>query len=1010
MLTRLTHSAIAFAITVVVYQAYVLLAAPFIEPPAALQVSGTGDQHETPQATHKYRELLAAYFPPGHWTLTQPPITAENGQAMIVLDEFNPRDDGQVRVKKCAILFFPQGRVRGEPPPSDAVVLEAPHGAILQMDKSLNRGMASFGKLQWGKLTGQITIRSNMREPGPHDDMLLTTSNVEIQEDLIFTMDRVDMRLGAHRGSGRQLEIRLDTTGRSRSNVQGTNLGSIRSLEIFKEVQAELSPGQVNLGPSIQPAGEATNAPPVQITCAGRFRFDFSSQIASFDEQVQLRQVHPQGQLDELRCKRLAAYFTRADNSEKKLSAGMTVGMIEATGDSTSPVVLNAQSQQATAHCERMRIELGLQQVTFDRGPEVTLTFQGKEIHAKLVQYQAPPKDSGQRVGELLAAGSGWLRAYTSKGTSDKKGDEPFEVRWSESMRLRRINGQSVLSLNGRPRLDMVGMGQLWADHLDLYLRERAADGSEDDLLPSDIVPERLVAGGQVAIDSAQLHGKVKQLEVRFDYAPSDLVLNSPESNNPRTGRSRPGQRGLSSGRGGAGKRAYDIVGETLEMLVTVRHNKPEVTSIDVDGQVVFNESSEANSAGQNGAKAPLRVVADHLRIENADSPEAKLALSGRPATITADGMVIRTENLQINRGTSRAWVDAPGEIEMLVDRDLSGKLLAQPQPITIRWQRSMELDQDRITFSGNVQVQTTEVKLDTQQMVVRLTAPVQFDGAARQRRIEIAQLECHGGANVIFSQRDALGLASVQTIQLEESFFANLQNGKIRGEGPGRMESVHLSTATNSIGNFANNGRQRGSGRLASAGREQQLAQRLRFLGIRFNRGIDGNMQSRQIRVLGDVDAVYGPVDAWEQRLALTKRGMPGPETIWISCQSLGVAESPLARLNPHRRRSQQSGIGPLELLAEGNVTNEVTIEGPMGERGNFTTRSLRAKYDQSKKTFILEGTNQHPASITMQEYRGGSTPSTYARKITYYQETGNVDVDGLVSGQLRQLAPARR
>ncbi len=38
MLTRLTHAAIAFAMTVVVYQAYVLLAVPFIEPPERLAV------------------------------------------------------------------------------------------------------------------------------------------------------------------------------------------------------------------------------------------------------------------------------------------------------------------------------------------------------------------------------------------------------------------------------------------------------------------------------------------------------------------------------------------------------------------------------------------------------------------------------------------------------------------------------------------------------------------------------------------------------------------------------------------------------------------------------------------------------------------------------------------------------------------------------------------------------------------------------------------------------------
>jgi len=1002
MLTRLTHSAIAFAITVVVYQAYVLLAAPLIEPPAIMQAAENGSPQEKPQATHKYRELLAAYFPPGHWTLTKPPITAENGQAMIVLDAFNPRDDGQVHVKKCAILFFPQGRVRGDPPPSDAIVLEAPHGAVLQMDPSLKRGMGSFGKLQWGKLMGKITIRSNMREPGPQDDLLLTTHDVEIKEGLIYSLDRVEMQLGPHRGSGRHLEIRLVAVEHGRADSPGLNFGSIDSLEIRHDVEALLSPGKIQF----EQKTPAT-APPIQITCGGKFRFDFSSQVASFDKQVRLRQVHPQGQLDELHCKRLAVYFTHANNRAASVSqAGFSVELIEATGDKLSPVLLDSQSQQASARCQRMRIELSPQRVTFDQGHEVTLTFQGNKIRAKQVQYQAPPKGSGQRIGKLLAAGRGRLRVqHSNPRTSGQPEAEPFEVRWLENMQLRRINGQSVLTLNGRPQLDMVGMGKLWADHLDLYLRERATDGSEDSLLPSDIVPERLVAGGNINIDSAQLHGKVKQLEVRFDYVASDLILNGPNSSNPHTDRSRPGQGGLSGGRGGTGKRAYDIVGETLQMFVTVRNRKPEVTRIDVDGQVLFNESTDTHSSGQGTSRAPLRVVADHLQIKNADSPEAELLLTGKPATILADGMVIRTANLKINRGTSRAWVDAPGEIEMLVDRDLNGKRLDVPQPMTIRWHRSMELDQDRITFIGNVQVQTAEGQLDTQQMVVRLTAPVQFDGAARQRRIEIAQLECHGGANALFSQRDALGLASMQTIQLEDSFFANLQNGNIHGEGPGRMESVHLSTGTNPIDGFASlNGRQRRPGRLASAGRQTQSAQRLRFLGIEFNRGIQGNMQSRQIKVFGDIDAVYGPVDAWEQPLALTKRGMPGPETIWINCQSLGVAESPLARLD----RNPSSSLGPLELLAEGNTSSPVTIEGPAGERGNFTTRSLRAKYDQTKKIFILEGTNGHPATILMQEYRGGPTSPTSARKLTYYQETGNLDVDGLISGQLQQLTPA--
>lgn len=1020
MLTRLTHAAIAFAITVVVYQAYVLVAAPFVEPPLLVQDAENAltpeQRRDSLKATHKYRELLAAYFPPGHWTLTQPPITAENGQAMIVIDEFNPRDDGQVRVKKCAILFFPGGRVRGEPPPSDAVVLEAPHGAVLQMDKSLRRGMANLGRLQWGKLTGKITVRSNMREPGPQDDLLLTTRDVNISEDLIYTKDRVEMQLGPHRGSGRELEIRLVAVERGRAGSAGPNLGAIDSLEILKDVQAQLAPGQMQLGPQSVPTA---NAPPVQITSNGRFRFNFASQVASFVDRVRLSQLHPQGQLDELRCEQLAVYFTsdalpddqfssESAPVDTTLAGKLSPGSIEARGTVGLPVMLKAESQQATARCTRMWIELGPRRVTFEHDHEVELTYEGNEIHARQVIYTAPPEDSDHRVGKLLAAGSGWLRAQTSgAGPSDKPDSEPFEVRWTENMLLRRINGQSVLSLNGRPRLDMVGMGQLWADHLDLYLREAAVDGSEADLLPADIVPDRLIAGGKIAIDAAQLRGEVKQLEVKFDYAPSNLMLTSPDGNNPRTGRSQLGQQ-----RRVGDTRAYNISGDTLQMLVTVRQKRPEVTSIDVDGQVVFRESSTQSAAN----KQPLAVEADHLQIKNADSPSAEILLSGKPATILADGMLIRTEALQINRGNSRAWVDAPGEIEMTMDRDLSGNRLAQPQPMTIRWQRGMELNQDRLTFTGNVQVLTGEGTLDTQQLVVKLTAPVQFDGAADPRKIEVAQLECSGGVNAIFSQRDAAGQASVQTIKLEESFFVNLQTGQLQGQGPGWMESVHLSDGSNPLGDMTlgNVARGNGRGRLASA-RPNQPAQRLRFLGIQFVRGVRGNLDTRRgrrVEVYGNVEAVYGPVDAWEQRLPLTKRGMPGPETIWISSESLGVAESPLNRL--HRSQSQHrpsdhrptGGLGPIELIAKGNAT----IEGSVSERGNFTTHSREAKFDQLKKTFILEGDSQLPATLTYQEYRGAPPQNIKARKITYFQTTGNVKAEGLISGQLRQLAPAGR
>ena len=138
MLSRLTHAGVAFAITAVVYQMYVLVAVPLLEPnrPArAIDLSELDPVAGKPHpAMHKYRELLAAYFPPDHWTITQPPISFDNGQALILVDEYQPRDDGQVRVQKCALLFFPHERIPGEAP----------------------RAMPSFSKLPMGRCSNSM--------------------------------------------------------------------------------------------------------------------------------------------------------------------------------------------------------------------------------------------------------------------------------------------------------------------------------------------------------------------------------------------------------------------------------------------------------------------------------------------------------------------------------------------------------------------------------------------------------------------------------------------------------------------------------------------------------------------------------------------------------------------------------------------------------------------------------------------------------------------------------------
>ena len=994
MLTRLTHAAIAFAVTAVVYQVYVLAVVPFVEP-AQLEASpnqtATEEQlAEARQVLHRHRELFAAYFPADHWTVKTPPKTFESGKAMIVLDDYQPKDNGQLRVNRCVILFFPQERVRGEPAPRDAIVLEAPHGAILQLDEQFRPGLGGIGKFQWGQLMGDILVRSDMRKPGPEDDLVLKTRNLRMDADMIRTDEQVDMQLGAHYGRGRQLEIRLIAVERAKSGSSGPAIGGIDTLKIMHDVEAQLAPQDAQLMTDF--GNGATAKVPTKVTSQGPFTFDFTNQIAAFEKEVKLTQVHAGGLQDQLLCDQLRLYFagehdTVSPNTDRTININaiaakqpglgkLRPAMIEALGTAELPVRLDAPSQQAIARCQTIRMELDSRRITFNSNSEVILAYQGNEVHAPMLQYQAPAAGSPQRVGALLASGSGWIRGKADSKTNQ----EPYEARWTEKMRLSRTNGKPILTLEGRPRLKMIGLGQLWANYLQVHLRERAVDGSEDELLPGDVVPERMIARGSVAINSAEMQADVNKMDVRVDYVSNDLVLPTPNGNDPQTNRPAFGRPK------GDRSRKYKVSGNHLEMQLTVRERRPEVSSIDVDGNVVLRESNPTDNRTQ-----PLIVQGNHVRVINADSPSAEISLTGAPATITSADMAISASQLNVNRGEGRAWINAPGELRLPVKQGLGGNPLPGPQYLMVRWQQGMELKRDIITFQGQVVANTNEGSLQTNQLVLRLTAPVKFDGSAQQQQVELAQLECQQGVNAEFTQRDAQGLSSIQSMQLE-SIAVNQQTGNLQGFGPGWIESVHLSESVAGLGNFGQN----------NAPASNRMPQRLRFLRVDFKQGVRGNILAgrRRLELFGNTQAIYGPVDAWEQRLSTSVTQDPGPDTIVISGDKLIVAESPVVRPDPNAK------MGPMEFTAQGNVV----IDGSMGEHGLFNARAHTARYDQQKTMFVLEGDGRRPATLTRQEYVGAPWSETSLQKLIYIQSTGEVKGEGYTGGNFKQIDLGRQ
>jgi hypothetical protein len=151
--------------------------------------------------------------------------------------------------------------------------------------------------------------------------------------------------------------------------------------------------------------------------------------------------------------------------------------------------------------------------------------------------------------------------------------------------------------------------------------------------------------------------------------------------------------------------------------------------------------------------------------------------------------------------------------------------------------------------------------------------------------------------------------------------------------------------------------------------------------------------MYTRMLTFHDRVRSVYGPVDAWEQELELTRPDSLPPESMTLSCDELQLNEDPLgaraAAANPNNAAAKPMAI---QMRANGNVQ----IQGESLAQGQFRVQADRASYDKSKEMFILEGDMRTPAKLWRRTATGDSPPYE-ARKIYYSRLTNQAKAEGI-------------
>jgi hypothetical protein len=1001
---RITRISGSLAAVLVAYWAYALMAVPLIDPPAPPLPPGGNPIHDPGIDIGKQQiDAIRPLFPANAWQLDpEKTKVLESDRAKLLFQTYDTsQGGGKVVLTPCTIVFLSDGPAENEAQLiRQSIILEAPR-AILHFDHDLDLKQSNKANLLDGRLDGEIIIRSDWKQPGPEDDLLIVTKNVQLNKQSISTPERVRFNWGPHFGSGQDMEIKLLP---GNSGASGLDVAGIASFELrhIERLHLELGPeGQKLLAAPAKTgakgdAGQSANSAsspktPVDIACTGPFRFDVVRRVATFHDNVRVVKTNPTGDPDQIACDLLSLWFIERANgaggsppAKTATTAGsldLAPERLEAVGN---PVVVTAPSSDATAQAKRIEYNLLTKSITLDGDDPVFLQQGPDQICARSLYYESAAEEG--RLGQLVAQGPGWLR-----GRSPERPNQQLEAVWREQLRIQPRDQYKEISFSGGVELKSPGVGQLQAKRVFFWLTEAPSPSGGKKF---DLQPHGLTASEEVCFGSSQISGRVDELEVWFE---KEVGVQGPEASDDHLAAAssrRVGGMGGSSliGPDGAAvqlppqrtsngsevqrlpptvQQHFEVTGRRLRARVLYGQADPALTDLTIEDNVQLLETQTSQPG-----KQPVLIRGNRLDAIKANGPDAVATIVGQPAHFEGDGLGLTGATIKVNSGTNHLTIDGPGQMEITTADDLEGKPLPAPCKLLVDWQRYMDFDGRTAHFEQSVVASTpgmfsqgemTHFQLKTATMAVQLQKPIRFAESKTQERPQVEAIRCEGGVTMDSRTFDV----RQQLIAHDQMQVTDLGINKIGGGltgGPGWINSVRPGAADLLRGqpNAANNA--------------PAKADQLYCLHVTFQKSMTGNVLFRQVTFRDHVRASFAPVDSWDAMLTTNEDpSRLGPKGAVANCDELQVFQ-PLLPFGGDRRA--------IELYMLGNAI----VEG-----AEYKALGSKILYAQAKEVLTVEGSGLALAELFQQKRAGAPAKRVTAQKIRYFLKTKDVEVDGV-------------
>ena len=494
------------------------------------------------------------------------------------------------------------------------------------------------------------------------------------------------------------------------------------------------------------------------------------------------------------------------------------------------------------------------------------------------------------------------------------------------------------------------------------------------------VIPQHMMAQGNVRIDSPQVTGNTRKLEVWFEDEPPSSAADR-RGDNPRQGFFPQARARQPNGVERDRPPQFKVGGQLLRVQA-VRGRNPEASDIRVEGLAQVSETRTPHPG-----EKPLLVQGDKIHVAQANTPDAKVTVVGKSAYVEARGFSLSGGKIELDRSTNHAWVEGPGRMTLPVKQDTSGRSLLQTPTMEIAWQGGMTFDGQTAVYDRSVVVRADHQTLGTPHMEVKLKRRIDF-GDPKPAENEngqslIDEFRCRDGLVMDSRSFDEHGQTSIEHMEAHD-IVVNETTGAIQGHGPGMLTSVRLGSPS-AVG--------KGPAKaVLPPPLQTPPAPRFSYIKVQFEGPISGNLQRNEVTFSEQVKSVYGPVLDWNQKLEGDDPDKLGPQGVLLNCDELTV------RTTPGVAKPSSDAV---ELEASGNTL----VEG-----ADFTARAHRITYTKLKDLLVLEGDGQSDAELFHQSQPGGPQDTLPAHKIMYWPSTKAVIAEGVHPGgmQLGGTPPA--